>query len=151
MLLHTGNNLQASLYFSLMVERFANALPLHPRRTVTDFGWSQHPRVHCFVSSVQRSTRFWIQAILHITERNMVKYFCNSTDIRSAWDHVVSAFWQRYPNPFRYCNIFTALSVNVVGVKRQHRLYDIPVFSGLVTKIRARTHNNTSSTASGYE
>ncbi|XP_029995938.1 PRELI domain-containing protein 1, mitochondrial-like isoform X1 [Sphaeramia orbicularis] len=30
----------------------------------------------------------------------MVKYFCNSTDIRSTWDHVVSAFWQRYPNPF---------------------------------------------------
>ncbi|TMS23692.1 PRELI domain-containing protein 1, mitochondrial [Larimichthys crocea] len=70
------------------------------KKTVTDFGWSQHPRFHCFVSSVQRSTRFWIQAILHITERNMVKYFCNSTDIRSAWDHVVSAFWQRYPNPF---------------------------------------------------
>ncbi|XP_070834856.1 PRELI domain-containing protein 1, mitochondrial-like isoform X2 [Chaetodon trifascialis] len=30
----------------------------------------------------------------------MVKYFCSNTDIRSAWDHVVSAFWQRYPNPF---------------------------------------------------
>ncbi|XP_070712275.1 PRELI domain-containing protein 1, mitochondrial-like [Pempheris klunzingeri] len=30
----------------------------------------------------------------------MVKYFCNSTEIRSTWDHVVSAFWQRYPNPF---------------------------------------------------
>lgn len=30
----------------------------------------------------------------------MVKYFCNNTDIRSTWDHVVSAFWQRYPNPF---------------------------------------------------
>ncbi|XP_040893020.1 PRELI domain-containing protein 1, mitochondrial-like [Toxotes jaculatrix] len=30
----------------------------------------------------------------------MVKYFCSNTDIRSTWDHVVSAFWQRYPNPF---------------------------------------------------
>ncbi|XP_035493108.1 PRELI domain containing 1b isoform X1 [Scophthalmus maximus] len=30
----------------------------------------------------------------------MVKYFCNNTDISSTWDHVVSAFWQRYPNPF---------------------------------------------------
>ncbi|XP_029353209.1 PRELI domain containing 1b [Echeneis naucrates] len=30
----------------------------------------------------------------------MVKYFCSNTDIRSPWDHVVSAFWQRYPNPF---------------------------------------------------
>uniref|UniRef100_A0AAQ5YMJ1 PRELI/MSF1 domain-containing protein n=1 Tax=Amphiprion ocellaris TaxID=80972 RepID=A0AAQ5YMJ1_AMPOC len=30
----------------------------------------------------------------------MVKYFCNNTDIKSAWDHVVAAFWQRYPNPF---------------------------------------------------
>ncbi|KAM9770046.1 PRELI domain containing 1b isoform 1-T1 [Menidia menidia] len=30
----------------------------------------------------------------------MVKYICNSTEIKSAWDHVVSAFWQRYPNPF---------------------------------------------------
>ncbi|XP_034043705.1 PRELI domain-containing protein 1, mitochondrial-like isoform X1 [Thalassophryne amazonica] len=30
----------------------------------------------------------------------MVKYFCHNTDIRSTWDHVVSAFWQRYPNPF---------------------------------------------------
>ncbi|XP_020786210.1 PRELI domain containing 1b [Boleophthalmus pectinirostris] len=30
----------------------------------------------------------------------MVKYFCSYTDIRSTWDQVVSAFWQRYPNPF---------------------------------------------------
>ncbi|XP_017267314.1 PRELI domain containing 1b [Kryptolebias marmoratus] len=30
----------------------------------------------------------------------MVKYFCSKTEIKSTWDHVVSAFWQRYPNPF---------------------------------------------------
>ncbi|XP_055780103.1 PRELI domain-containing protein 1, mitochondrial-like [Salvelinus fontinalis] len=30
----------------------------------------------------------------------MVKYFSNDVDIRTTWDHVVSAFWQRYPNPF---------------------------------------------------
>ncbi|XP_072318898.1 PRELI domain containing 1b [Eucyclogobius newberryi] len=30
----------------------------------------------------------------------MVKYFCSFTDIHSAWEHVVSAFWLRYPNPF---------------------------------------------------
>lgn len=30
----------------------------------------------------------------------MVKYFCSYTDIKSTWDHVVSAFWQRYPNPY---------------------------------------------------
>uniref|UniRef100_A0A087Y1Q5 PRELI/MSF1 domain-containing protein n=1 Tax=Poecilia formosa TaxID=48698 RepID=A0A087Y1Q5_POEFO len=30
----------------------------------------------------------------------MVKYFCSTSDIKSTWDHVVSAFWQRYPNPF---------------------------------------------------
>uniref|UniRef100_A0A8C6TDY4 PRELI/MSF1 domain-containing protein n=1 Tax=Neogobius melanostomus TaxID=47308 RepID=A0A8C6TDY4_9GOBI len=30
----------------------------------------------------------------------MVKYFSSYTDIRSTWDQVVSAFWQRYPNPF---------------------------------------------------
>ncbi|RVE76185.1 hypothetical protein OJAV_G00006040 [Oryzias javanicus] len=30
----------------------------------------------------------------------MVKYFCSNIDIKSTWDHVVSAFWQRYPNPF---------------------------------------------------
>ncbi|XP_061685047.1 PRELI domain-containing protein 1, mitochondrial-like isoform X2 [Syngnathoides biaculeatus] len=30
----------------------------------------------------------------------MVKYFTSRSDINSAWDHVVSAFWQRYPNPF---------------------------------------------------
>ncbi|KAJ8000779.1 hypothetical protein DPEC_G00183870 [Dallia pectoralis] len=30
----------------------------------------------------------------------MVKYFSNDTDIRTTWDLVVSAFWQRYPNPF---------------------------------------------------
>lgn len=30
----------------------------------------------------------------------MSKYFTNESDIRSTWDHVVSAFWQRYPNPF---------------------------------------------------
>ncbi|XP_018591127.1 PRELI domain-containing protein 1, mitochondrial-like [Scleropages formosus] len=29
-----------------------------------------------------------------------MKYFFNETEIRSVWDHVVSAFWQRYPNPF---------------------------------------------------
>ncbi|XP_061768321.1 PRELI domain-containing protein 1, mitochondrial-like isoform X2 [Nerophis ophidion] len=32
--------------------------------------------------------------------RRMVKYFSSRSDINSAWDHVVSAFWQRYPNPF---------------------------------------------------
>ncbi|XP_077427288.1 PRELI domain-containing protein 1, mitochondrial-like isoform X2 [Vanacampus margaritifer] len=30
----------------------------------------------------------------------MVKYFTSKSDINSTWDHVVSAFWQRYPNPF---------------------------------------------------
>ncbi|XP_030207214.1 PRELI domain-containing protein 1, mitochondrial isoform X1 [Gadus morhua] len=30
----------------------------------------------------------------------MVKYFSNNTDIQNAWEHVVSAFWRRYPNPF---------------------------------------------------
>ncbi|XP_068177599.1 PRELI domain-containing protein 1, mitochondrial-like isoform X1 [Antennarius striatus] len=30
----------------------------------------------------------------------MVKYYCNNIDIRSVWDHVVSAFWQKYPNPY---------------------------------------------------
>ncbi|XP_037119338.1 PRELI domain-containing protein 1, mitochondrial-like isoform X1 [Syngnathus acus] len=30
----------------------------------------------------------------------MVKYFTNKSDIGDTWDHVVSAFWQRYPNPF---------------------------------------------------
>ncbi|XP_076845647.1 PRELI domain containing 1b [Brachyhypopomus gauderio] len=30
----------------------------------------------------------------------MVKYFFNETDIKSSWDQVFSAFWQRYPNPF---------------------------------------------------
>ncbi|XP_051940700.1 PRELI domain containing 1b [Hippocampus zosterae] len=30
----------------------------------------------------------------------MVKYFTTKCDINAAWDHVVSAFWQRYPNPF---------------------------------------------------
>ncbi|XP_041123894.1 PRELI domain-containing protein 1, mitochondrial-like isoform X2 [Polyodon spathula] len=30
----------------------------------------------------------------------MVKYFFSQSDIRSSWEHVFSAFWQRYPNPF---------------------------------------------------
>ncbi|KAK1175204.1 PRELI domain-containing protein 1, mitochondrial-like [Acipenser oxyrinchus oxyrinchus] len=30
----------------------------------------------------------------------MVKYFFSQTDIKSSWEHVFSAFWQRYPNPF---------------------------------------------------
>ncbi|KAL7878178.1 hypothetical protein SRHO_G00048210 [Serrasalmus rhombeus] len=29
-----------------------------------------------------------------------MKYFFSETDIKSSWDHVFSAFWQRYPNPF---------------------------------------------------
>ncbi|XP_040001228.1 PRELI domain-containing protein 1, mitochondrial-like [Xiphias gladius] len=69
-------------------------------RTVSDFGWSQHPSFHRFVQSQQGTSGFGIQAVLHISERRMVKYFCNNIDIRSTWDHVVSAFWQRYPNPF---------------------------------------------------
>ncbi|XP_056136616.1 PRELI domain containing 1b isoform X2 [Lampris incognitus] len=46
------------------------------------------------------SSRFGIRNILYIGERIMVKYFSNSTDIKCSWDYVVSAFWQRYPNPF---------------------------------------------------
>ncbi|KAK1175460.1 PRELI domain-containing protein 1, mitochondrial-like isoform X3 [Acipenser oxyrinchus oxyrinchus] len=30
----------------------------------------------------------------------MVKYFFSQTDIKSSWEHVFSAFWQKYPNPF---------------------------------------------------
>ncbi|XP_066575895.1 PRELI domain containing 1b isoform X2 [Amia ocellicauda] len=30
----------------------------------------------------------------------MVKYFFSETEIKSAWDQVFTAFWQRYPNPF---------------------------------------------------
>ncbi|XP_039607660.1 PRELI domain containing 1a isoform X1 [Polypterus senegalus] len=30
----------------------------------------------------------------------MVKHFFSETEIKSSWDQVVSAFWQRYPNPF---------------------------------------------------
>ncbi|KAJ8407554.1 hypothetical protein AAFF_G00274110 [Aldrovandia affinis] len=30
----------------------------------------------------------------------MGKYFVNEVDIKSTWDQVFSAFWQRYPNPF---------------------------------------------------
>ncbi|KAG7458585.1 hypothetical protein MATL_G00222010 [Megalops atlanticus] len=30
----------------------------------------------------------------------MGKYFVSEVDIKSTWDQVFSAFWQRYPNPF---------------------------------------------------
>ncbi|KAJ8262234.1 hypothetical protein GJAV_G00164120 [Gymnothorax javanicus] len=30
----------------------------------------------------------------------MVKHFTSETDIKNAWDHVFTALWQRYPNPF---------------------------------------------------
>ncbi|KAK2824835.1 hypothetical protein Q7C36_018762 [Tachysurus vachellii] len=30
----------------------------------------------------------------------MGKYFFSETDIRSTWEQVLSAFWQRYPNPY---------------------------------------------------
>ncbi|XP_006007054.1 PRELI domain-containing protein 1, mitochondrial-like [Latimeria chalumnae] len=30
----------------------------------------------------------------------MGKYFFSEVDLKSSWDHVFSAFWQRYPNPF---------------------------------------------------
>lgn len=109
--------------------------PLHFCRTVSDFGWSQHPSFHRFVQSQQGTSGFGIQAVLHISERRMVKYFCNNIDIRSTWDHVVSAFWQRYPNPFRYRNIFM-LSIltymlivkHVVDVKIPHTPQDILAF-----------------------
>ncbi|KAF7696380.1 hypothetical protein HF521_006474 [Silurus meridionalis] len=31
----------------------------------------------------------------------MGKYFFSETDIRSSWEQVLTAFWQRYPNPYR--------------------------------------------------
>ncbi|XP_056140082.1 PRELI domain containing 1a isoform X2 [Lampris incognitus] len=31
----------------------------------------------------------------------MVKYFCCAGFIKSSWDQVCVAFWQRYPNPYR--------------------------------------------------
>uniref|UniRef100_A0A8C2KH08 PRELI domain containing 1b n=1 Tax=Cyprinus carpio TaxID=7962 RepID=A0A8C2KH08_CYPCA len=30
----------------------------------------------------------------------MGKYFFSETDIKSTWDQVLAAFWQRYPNPY---------------------------------------------------
>ncbi|GAA6072882.1 PRELI domain containing 1b [Tachysurus ichikawai] len=30
----------------------------------------------------------------------MGKYYFSETDIRSTWEQVLSAFWQRYPNPY---------------------------------------------------
>lgn len=60
-----------------------------------DFGWSQQLRFQFLASSI-------IRVIPNIIQRRMVKYFCSSIDIRSTWEHVVSAFWQRYPNPYRY-------------------------------------------------
>ncbi|MCJ8742104.1 hypothetical protein PDJAM_G00078200 [Pangasius djambal] len=30
----------------------------------------------------------------------MGKYFFSETDIRSTWEQVLAAFWQRYPNPY---------------------------------------------------
>ena len=47
----------------------------------------------------------------------MVKYFSNDTDIQNAWEHVVSAFWRRYPNPFRYSNslVFNVLLFTKLG------------------------------------
>ncbi|XP_064452587.1 PRELI domain-containing protein 1, mitochondrial isoform X1 [Mirounga angustirostris] len=32
----------------------------------------------------------------------MVKYFLGQSVLRSSWDQVFAAFWQRYPNPYRY-------------------------------------------------
>lgn len=31
----------------------------------------------------------------------MVKYFLGQSVLRSSWDQVFAAFWQRYPNPYR--------------------------------------------------
>ncbi|KAK3519286.1 hypothetical protein QTP70_023122 [Hemibagrus guttatus] len=33
-------------------------------------------------------------------EYEMGKYFFSETDIRSTWEQVLAAFWQRYPNPY---------------------------------------------------
>lgn len=37
----------------------------------------------------------------------MVKYFSCSGFLKSSWDQVFLAFWQRYPNPYRYKNHHT--------------------------------------------
>lgn len=52
----------------------------------------------CIITA--RDLRVWDSHRPAHHQKKMVKYFCSSTDIRSTWDHVVSAFWQRYPNPF---------------------------------------------------
>ena len=31
-----------------------------------------------------------------------MKYFLGQSVLRSSWDQVFAAFWQRYPNPYRY-------------------------------------------------
>lgn len=107
-----------------MDDRFDEALSFYHCRTEPDFGWSLHPSFHFLVQSQQG---LGIQGNLNISKKRMVKYFSNNTDIRSVWDHVVSAFWQRYPNPYRYYDVFIVsiplenAILSVVGVKRQTR------------------------------
>ncbi|XP_029707043.1 PRELI domain-containing protein 1, mitochondrial-like, partial [Takifugu rubripes] len=60
---------------SLRVTVFASPLISSGCRTAPDFGWSQNLRFQFLAQSL-------------------------SIDIRSRWEHVVSAFWQRYPNPY---------------------------------------------------
>ncbi|KAL0970549.1 hypothetical protein UPYG_G00243630 [Umbra pygmaea] len=35
-----------------------------------------------------------------LCEKAMGRYFCNENELNSSWDHILCAFWQRYPNPF---------------------------------------------------
>lgn len=39
----------------------------------------------------------------------MVKYFLGQSVLRSSWDQVFAAFWQRYPNPYRYVALKRAI------------------------------------------
>lgn len=63
----------------------------------------------------------------------MVKYFLGQSVLRSSWDQVFAAFWQRYPNPYRYVVVGRAsrpplsiwLSLNSGAVKDWNRKSDV--------------------------
>ena len=38
-----------------------------------------------------------------------MKYFLGQSVLRSSWDQVFAAFWQRYPNPYRYVALGRAM------------------------------------------
>lgn len=57
----------------------------------------------------------------------MVRHFENETTFKFSWDQIARAFWQRYPNPYRYVIRMIRLFIHIHNLlARVHIVYSYP-------------------------